>query len=428
MEYTYGYRDNVIIPDKYNTGCRGELTSMADFFGSYYKEGSTMYITSSLQNALGTVYENIDFTSVVNLNKTNLRPMTFRNCRFNITAPYAVNTGSNFLTNDIEVVFENCEFSGQTSACVQPTAKFKMINCKIHDMGSDGGKVFDNGSYENCYFYNIGMTDGAHADGIQITGTNNNFSIINCRFDVPSYTGYSSNSGIFFVLEGDSYNSVIKDCVMTGGNYTFYYGRKDIESSIAIEGNVVNNIIIGCSYRYGILNDNSNSFDHNEVKAADKLFVSSVYKENGKIKLLVTNYTNTEKVLKLVTDSGITSVTIPACPLCNDGLAYTTLSDFPFDIEIEVDGNYVVCYDTEISEENQIRYVTFVEDNSITVPELFKQICDAIREKNGKSGLIKHTDIPQEINSIAISGGDDTSYTDEEIREAVATTLLGGKN
>ena len=403
MEYTYGYRDNIIIPDKHNTGYSGELTSMADFFGSYYKEGSTMYITASLQNALGTVYENIDFTNVVNLNKTNLKPMTFRNCRFNNTAPYAVNTGSNFLTNDIEVVFENCEFSGQTSACVQPTAKFKMINCKIHDMGSDGGKVFDNGLYENCYFYNIGMTDGAHADGIQITGTNNNFSIINCRFDVPSYTGYSSNSGIFFVLEGDSYNSVIKDCVMTGGNYTFYYGRKDVESGVAIEGNVVNNIIIGCSYRYGILNDNSNSFNHNEVKAADKLFVSSVYKENGKIKLLVTNYTNTERVLKLVTDSGITSVTIPACPLCTDGLAYTTLSDFPFDIEIEVNGNYIVCYDTEISEEHQIRYVTFVEDNSITVSELFKQICDAIREKTGTTNLIKHTDIPSMIRSIIIN-------------------------
>ena len=403
MEYTYGYRDNVIIPDKYNTGCRGELTSMADFFGSYYKEGSTMYITSSLQNALGTVYENINFTNVVNLNKTNLKPMTFRNCRFNNTAPYAVNTGPNFLTNDIEVVFENCEFSGQTSACVQPTAKFKMINCKIHDMGSDGGKVFDNGSYENCYFYNIGMIDGAHADGIQITSTNNNFSIINCRFDIPSYTGYSSNSGIFFILEGDSYNSVIKDCVMTGGNYTFYYGRKDVESGVAIEGNVVNNIIIGCSYRYGILNDNSNSFDHNEVKAANKLFVSSVYKENGKIKLLVTNYTNTERVLKLVTDSGITSVTIPACPLCNDGLAYTTLSDFPFDIEIEVDGNYIVCYDTEISEENQIRYVTFAEDIPTTVSQLFKQICDAIREKTGTTNLIKHTDIPSMIRSIIIN-------------------------
>ena len=403
MEYMYGYRDNVIIPDKYNTGCRGELTSMADFFGSYYKEGSTMYMSSSLQNALGTVYENIDFTDVISLNKTNLKAMTFRNCRFNKTAAYAVNTGSNFLTNDVEVVFENCEFSGQTSACVQPTAKFKMINCKIHDMGSDGGKVFDNGSYENCYFYNIGMTNGAHADGIQVTSTNNNFSIINCRFDVPSYTGYNSNAGIFFVLEGDSYNSVIKDCVMTGGNFTFCYGRKNSESGVAIEGNVVNNIIIGCSYRYGILNDNSNSFDHNEVKAADKLFVSSVYKENGKIKLLVTNYTNTERVLKLVTDSGTTSVTIPACPLYEDGLAYTTLSDFPFDIEIEVDGNYVVCYDTEISEENQIRYVTFVEDNSITVPELFKQICDAIREKTGTTNLIKHTDIPSMIRSIIIN-------------------------
>lgn len=63
-----------------------------------------------------------------------------------------------------------------------------------------------------------------------------------------------------------------------------------------------------------------------------------------------------------------------------------------------------------------------------SLKDLFKDICDVIREKNGKSGLIKHTDIPSEIASITISGGDDTSYTDEEIREAVATTLLGGKN
>ena len=63
MEYTYGYRDNVIIPDKYNTGCHGELTSMADFFGSYYIAGSTMYITSSLQHDIRNAYEKIDFTN-----------------------------------------------------------------------------------------------------------------------------------------------------------------------------------------------------------------------------------------------------------------------------------------------------------------------------------------------------------------------------
>ena len=90
MEYMYGYRDNIIIPDKHNTGCSGELTSMADFFGSYYTEGSTMYITASLQNALGTVYENIDFTDVISLNKANLKAMTFRNCRFNNTAVYFI--------------------------------------------------------------------------------------------------------------------------------------------------------------------------------------------------------------------------------------------------------------------------------------------------------------------------------------------------
>ena len=354
---TAGYRDSVIIPDKYNTGCSGELIAMADFFGDYYTEGSALYITTALQSDLGTVYENLDIVDCISLNKTGLSSMTFKNCRFSVVSSYAVLTGTNFETNDIEVIFENCEFLNQTSASVEPSPKIKMINCKIHDMGSDGGKVFDQGSYENCYFYNIGTIEDAHADGIQVTTANNNFSIVNCRFDMPSYTGYTSNAAIFFILEEDSYDSTVKDCIMTGGNYTMYYGRKypDAETPVVLENNTVENIIVGCSYQYGILNDNSDSFNHDEVVSAEKLFVSSVYQEDDKIKLLVTNYTNEEKTLDVITDKGEVSVTIPACPLYDEGLAYTAITDFPFDIEVEVEGNYAICYD----DGEQIRFANF---------------------------------------------------------------------
>lgn len=400
MTYTQGYRDTVVIPDKYNTGCKGELVSMADFFGSYYTEGTAFYITSALQTALGTVYENIDFSEVVNLNKKSIQSMVFRNCRFSKTAPYNVATGTNFESNDIEVVFENCEFLNATSASVQPSPKIRMINCKIHDVGSDGGKVFDNGSYENCYIYNIGMTDGAHADGIQVTTANSNFSIKNCRFDVETYGAYVSNAALFFLLEGDCYNSIVKDCVMNGGGYTMYYGRKnpDAETPVALENNTVENIVVGCGYHFQKLNDNSDSFDHSEVKDAEKLFVSSVYQEDGKIKLLATNYTASEKVLVVVTNKETKQVTIPKCPSYEEGRLLTSISDFPFDVEVEVSGNYVVCYDTEVSEENQIRFVEFSATQTYeTVSDLFKDICDAIREKTQTSEPIKHTDIPEKI-------------------------------
>lgn len=361
LEYEKGYRDEVIIPDKYNTGCKGELTPWREYFG-YDETQTSLYISSAIQNTYGTVYENVKFDDIViTLNKAGLQSMTFKNCLFSVEAPYAVNTGTNLDTENVHVTFENCEFCNQSSACVQPTKNFKLINCKIHHMGSDGGKVFDNGSYENCYIYDIGYKEGSHADGIQVTTENSNFSIINCRFDLPRFDVCYPNAGIFFVLEGDSYNSVVKDCVMTGGNYSFYYGRKapDAETPVVIENNVVENITVGCGYHYGLINDNSNSFDYSEVKETDKLFVSSVYKENDKIKLLVTNYTNTEKTLVCVTDKGETEITVPACPTYDEGAVYTDFSQFPFDVEVEVDGGYVVCYDTEVSEENQIRFEVF---------------------------------------------------------------------
>jgi len=366
-----GYYDEHVIPDKHNTGCSGELTPAAEYFGASYPEEGALYITTSIQNTFGTVYENILFDRTVTLNKPGLQSMVFRNCKFANNGTYAINTGSNFDSENVTVTFENCEFMNQTSACVNPTTNFKLINCKIYNMGSDGGKGFSNGGYENCYFYNIGSTDGAHADGIQVTSSatgNENFYITNCRFDTPSYNEYVTNAAIFFILEGDCYNSVIRDCMLYGGNYSVYYGRKYPEEGVVIENNTVENIVVGCGYQYGKLNCggdeySQNSFDHTEIKDADKLFVSSVWKENDTIHLLATNYTNEAKTLKVVTNTGTKDVVIPAAPTWAEGKTYTNFSQFPFDVEVETTGDYVVCYDTSVSAENQIRFVNYGTDS-----------------------------------------------------------------
>ena len=359
---TETYRDTLVIPDKHNTGCSGELVPATEYFGASYPEEGALYITTSIQNTFGTVYENIHFDRTVSLNKQGLQSMVFRNCKFSTNGAYAINTGNNFDSENVTVTFENCEFMNQSSACVQPTENFKFVNCKIHDMGSDGGKGFDNGGYENCYFYNIGSTDGAHADGMQVTSSatgNENFYITNCRFDAPSYNEYITNAAIFFVLEGDCYNSVVRDCMLYGGNYSLYYGRKTPEDNVVIENNVVENIIIGAGYQFGKFTDNSGTVDVSEIKDADKLFVSSVVKEDDTIRLLVSNYTNEEKTLKVVTNTGTKSVTIPAAPTHAEGKTYTTFSQFPFDVEVETTGDYVVCYDTAETAENQIRFVNY---------------------------------------------------------------------
>lgn len=360
------YRDIHVIPDKYNTGCKGELQSITDYFGASYAEQTTFGINPTLQTAFGTAYENIHFDMPVSMNKQGLQPITFKNCKFSGESTYNVMLGGNFEASGIEVVFENCEFTNAISAAIQPGSRIKLINCKIHDMAGDGGKVFDYGSYENCYFYNIGYAEGVHADGIQVTSVNHDFKIINCRFDMPYYDKFVPNAAIFFCIEEDSYGSVIKDCVMTGGNHTFGYGRKylDVETPAVLENNTVENIIVGCSYQYSKMNDNSNSFDYSEVKDADKLFVSSVYQENGNIKLLVTNYTGYDKTLIMVTDTETKQVVIPKCPTYAEGLTKTSFADFPFDIEVEVKGSYVICYDSTVSADNQIRFMEF-EDSRI---------------------------------------------------------------
>lgn len=393
MGYTQGYRDIVVIPDKFNTGLtidENKLIPTSEAFPNW--DG---YFTSAFQVNYGTEYENILFENQMSFKSSCPSGVTFKNCKFTTNSNAYALIVSGTWNDNLYWNFINCEFEGFTSAAVQPQHRTKFINCKFHNLGSDGGKVTSYGGYENCYFYDIGHKDSAHADGIQTTGENNDFYIKNCRFDIVQ----NGNAGIFFIQEANSDNAVIKDVLINGGNYSFYLGRKDTtNTNYGITNLSMDNIKIGDIYHFGKTNCNMEEYIDtikNAVSDQDKLFVSSVFQNNGKIRLYVTNYTLTERKLIVRTDKGVNEFMIPAHPSWDDS-QLLTMNELPVDLAYEVDGNYVICYDTAISEENQIRYATF-ETDTITIQKLFKQICDAIREKEGTTDLINHLDIPQRI-------------------------------
>ena len=367
LPYTHNHYDYSVIPDAYNTGCKGDLVKDYEFFdeADYPQDEGAFYLNYRLQDKYGTTLENIEFTRNVIVGKANQRSMVFKNCKFTTDSNYSVNTYfGNEWTEDITLTFINCDFTNYASAAVQLAPNTSFINCKFYEAQGDGAKGGFNVLYKNCYFYNIGFADGAHADGIQWTNGADGSQVINCRFDMPYYDKYIPNAAIFFVLEQESngYDNVFKDIYATGGNYTFYYGAK--EDATVIENTTFDNINIGCSYQYGPKNIGERfSVPDEEFKTVDTLFVSSVYQENNKIKLFATNYTNEEKTLICITDAGTEEITIPACPTYAESLSYTSFSQFPFNVEVELDGSeYVVCYSDEQTVENQIRYVNFNEE------------------------------------------------------------------
>lgn len=396
MSYSQGYRDKVVIPDKYNTGI---TISEKELISSDAIDVST-YITKDTQKAYGTVYENILFTGQTTFKTEGCLGITFKNCKFEAkdSESYALIINGTW-NNDLYLNFINCEFDGFKSAAVQPQSNTKYLNCKFHNMGADGGKVTSNGGYENCYFYDIGTIDGTHADGIQTTTANEGFYIKNCRFDVVK----NGNSGIFFYQEADSKDAVIKDVLINGGNYSIYLGYKYPENNdCTITNLIVENVKIGSGYQYGAFNCNDNNYSslysNGNISDQDKLFISSVTYNNGKIKLHVSNYTSTERKLIIKTDKVLEEVNISAHPSYVESQSLS-MDNLPIDLEYEIDGNWLVCYDESESNENQIRYVDFL-DSASSVPELFKLICDTIRYKKSSNDLILHRNIPAEINSI----------------------------
>lgn len=501
LTYSEQYCDLHVIPDRHNTGCRGELTKWYDhpaFAGVNVAETTgCLYLTVAICNAVNRVFENIDFDNVYvqltanKLNSTNLgsNEITFNNCYFKAwkginakgqeaTANYCVQNQS-----DITVNLNYCTFYAPRSSAnyVDDVSRYVIDHCWTTLSQGDGFKMGTNVILKNSYVDNGGAdpTAQAHADGVQFT-SGTKFHIENFRSDCVSIGHIVSgpnqthvladgeiiepedirlgNAGVYIDYESGPnlvlQEGIVKDIYSNGGSYTVcmyqspsyvatedttvdpektYYNKSGVAYTNLtefadgvtyyelvvhqLENVTVSNVNYGCSYLYGGFRDQSNRnfINENNAKAMTKAFVSSVWRENGKIKFLATNYTNEERTLNVITSVGTSSFTIPKCPTGSEYFqvgsplhsVYTSYEDFPFDIEYEVpEGSWIVIFDGNVNNSaNQIRYVNFDTSHYATIGALFEDICDAIREKENSSALINHVDIPDRIRSITTGDG-----------------------
>lgn len=373
-----GECDIRVIPDKYNTGCQGNLTKITGSMtvgGIELKESNgTIGIDFFYRNteASGTyVIENMDFSgfnvsynseSKVSGKKINI---VFNNCKFS-----AVTTTMRAASDVFTYTYNNCtirKFNGSNST---------FNRCKFGDSYSDCIVPFSNVTVNDCYLSNLASDDpngnGTHSDGTQMYGHADsmvqNVTFSHCRFEIPAVKSTKStaavNACIMLSLEYNNANNLkFEDCLVNGGGYSIYCGRKNPE--YWMKNVYFTNIKIGAAKLFGNIypTPDENAVFTN-VGDQDSLYVSSVWNDGSKTHVIVSNDTDTERTLRVVTGSTTKDFKIEACA-GGKALRYDIVdkpfSEFPFDIDITVDGaaDYVLCYDVTDGKEKQIRYVSF---------------------------------------------------------------------
>lgn len=320
--------DNLIIPDLYNTGIKNN--SALTEVNSTTTNSNRIQMTQSTVDRMITdanVIENYYFNEVyLDFNKEISQTLTFRNCKFagDGEMSYAVAVTSYGLNKGI--IFENCEFTNYKSAVTAGTWKATFDKCYVHDMPQDALKsTHSEIYYKNCYIHSLGTSPTAHADGVQAENNSVDITIhiYNCRFDQPFTSNNLENAAIFAKCKDANIILDIQSCYANGGNYTIYALDGDTKK---VSGSI--ECIVGCSAKYSTTNISSNV--NQEITAASKLFVSTV-QDN---KAYVTNYTNQDRVLKVVTNAGETTVTIKKCPTYSEN-HIQPFSEYPFNVPVE---------------------------------------------------------------------------------------------
>lgn len=414
VEVTQNIYDTSVIPDLYNTGCKGELTPWREALG-LEENAETCYMTTTLQDNYGEPYynegevvdnavlfKNIDFSDVtLTLNKPGLKSMMFENCYFGNNSSYNVQMGNNW-SEGASLVFQNCTFANSTSGSVNYTdnKEIAYVNCLFKD--SSKGALANNSCFQNCYFINIG------GNGIESTAENNICVINNCRFDKVVYNeNETTTSCINLYITGNKI--AISNVYLNGGQYPFKLNGDFSEQTNQL---LLENIFIGdnrktlSKFSFETNDENEINQYSNNVKDIESLLVSSVISDNNETMLVATNYTDDERTLLMITNNGSYKTTINACPDYETGRTYASKSDFPFDLEVSLpeDSEYLVCYDvTDISNPKQVRFVNNTE-NAVYV-NVEESLASAVAvDYDGSS-------IPVEPNQPSNTTGGNISFT-----------------
>ena len=380
--------DIAVIPDKYNTGAKGELTPVtSECYISGVKFGTTgeadrkldlYYQPKDVVIPTEIVVENCDFSSgkfrEYNVDKVDKEvTIIYRNCKFKsyivsgeglIKRKFDNCTFTHFSGSD--AIFNNCYFGGAgTSDGIHPMKNCTFNNCMIADLiqpAQEKGKQH---------------IDGFQIFGNQTGGINENIKFLNCRFEVP-YIPMSNPSGLLncpvtLTMNFSGVNDIsISDCYINGGKY---YGIMLYAGDYEITNVALSNIKLGENSVYSYTCDSDlKEIVAKNVAKTNSLYVASVWKADDGIHLSVTNDTLQERKLSILTTDGVQEFVVPACFKGNDLAVDTvTYEDFPFDIEIIISSTeWIACFDTT-NEVKQVRYVNWgTEDIYVDLDSIFE--------------------------------------------------------
>lgn len=364
-----------VIPDKYNTGVTGELAvvGLGDMVegiqlkadGTGTKNVMDFYYGNQMMSGT-VVIENMDFSEhpLVIYHSDRLEKqitLVFNNCKFSTMSTGRTN-------NQVLCEFNHCTFQSFYGSDVT------FNRCKFGDHYSDGIVPFQNVCVQDSFFSNMSVvkeeTGELHSDGTQLYGYADvpvrNVSYENCRFEIPSIelTGSNAYVNACFMLQlefADASNISVKNCILNGGGYSIYAWSKIEEYTM--KNVVLQNVKVGCAKKFGTFYPKiSREVVVENVVDTDCLYVASVWKENNQTHFSVTNDTNQERELLILTDKGQFSYRIPACPRGNELVVDSRYKDLPFDLDIviPVDCEYAVCYDNLLpGAARQIRFVNW---------------------------------------------------------------------
>jgi len=387
VEYTEA--DTNVVPDKYNTGCKGELLAVEMPGAGGTELDGVLFIAGSNSTKVvldfywrnkevtGTViFENYDFSAnpftVYNADKVERKiKIVFNNCKFS-----SVSVGR--IGENITYEFNNCfmnSFYGSNST----------LNwCQLGKSYSDGVVPFRNIQVNNCFFTDMAsmVTDkAAHIDGTQLYGNAEtdveNVYYNNCRFEIPPMkpegTSASVNACIMLQLEfSNGKNIGFTDCIVNGGGYSIYARGKD--DTFTFENVSFDGIRFGDARKHGVVYPKMHKdITFYDVAPTDSLYIGSVWKEEGETHFSVTNDTNRERILLVHTDKGTYNYTIPACPLGSTFTSDMTYDELPFDIDIvvPVDCDYAVCFDNTVQGlGKQIRFINWRNEDVYLTEEV----------------------------------------------------------
>jgi hypothetical protein len=196
----------------------------------------------------GQTYRNLRILGSLDFNVPKGAAITFEDCEFDggFDGTYVtvngkkVLKGSRYLADCSDnkaggqVIFRRCELKRFTSAAIWGS-NYQAIGCYVHHSAGDGFKADANVLIQGCYLTSLGMSDGAHADGVQIRG-GHDIKIVGNFFDMPKdVAGTSTNAAMFLQLDSRNVSFAGNWCL--GGNFTVCAYPDVAPKTISVTGN-----------------------------------------------------------------------------------------------------------------------------------------------------------------------------------------------